>query len=304
MEQLSTGPRTKEMKSNRLMDPGVSELLHTRVLRELSAQLAKVNSVAELYNIMVRYNHQYCTAELLRDLQKNSRSRHEKMAIKEMRKYCEQLENRHEIRSREVEIHKKSSNATIIAESNKQLRTIVRRSNDHKTKCRAKKVTVQLPDPPPASIYYPRCATVKRCSGCCKNSLHTCIPEHDKIKRVKRKVLMIQKKSNSETAMFVKELRIEQHTSCRCACLMVNASSCGPLQEFNENNCSCKCRNDEAKKYCFHPRSWNPVECRCQCPLSLGCTSGRVYDEQTCKCVQLSSLQHPSWQKGFNQVVK
>jgi hypothetical protein len=81
------------------------------------------------------------------------------------------------------------------------------------------------------------------------------------------------------------KVKIEKHILCGCKCAM-SEQNCNEKQLFSEDRCACDCKDISKGKTCGSMnKMWDPNTCDCQCPPSASrtCSSGAVFDEETCR---------------------
>ncbi|KAF2357877.1 PDGF/VEGF domain [Trinorchestia longiramus] len=126
---------------------------------------------------------------------------------------------------------------------------------------------------------------VKRCGGCCANELLECSPVKTKNKTIP--VLKLEssgrevRSSNRNSEDLIEELSVEFHTKCKCECKI---KKCPPTQVFDEETCTCGCRNSASQQSCPSQQFFDFEECRCRCHRNRECSSGMVFDTSTCRC--------------------
>ena len=80
-------------------------------------------------------------------------------------------------------------------------------------------------------------------------------------------------------------MTIEEHQSCQCGCAKT-PQSCTSSQVFRENQCSCVCKDEEAKNACYNRPGWfwdeDSCQCLCQCQQN-----GYFYN--SCDCISVSA---------------
>ena len=76
--------------------------------------------------------------------------------------------------------------------------------------------------------------------------------------------------------------KIVWHETCKCICRLTSAI-CSDKQEWNENKCSCECKEDLVSKLvCDKGYMWNPSTCKCECDKF--CDIGQYLDYKNCVC--------------------
>lgn len=57
---------------------------------------------------------------------------------------------------------------------------------------------------------------------------------------------------------------------------------------YDEKECQCFCKNIEDQDKCDEDiHTWNSRTCKCECRLEEECTTGSVFNQDTCRCVVL-----------------
>ena len=122
-------------------------------------------------------------------------------------------------------------------------------------------------------MFYPYSITINKCKGSC-NTINdpyakVCVP--DTIKNINVKVFNLMSRT--------KETRyIEWHKfECR-----LDASVFNNKQRWNEDKCSCECKELIGKGICDKEFIWNPSICECECDKS--CDIGEYLDYKNYKC--------------------
>ena len=76
--------------------------------------------------------------------------------------------------------------------------------------------------------------------------------------------------------------KIVWHKTCKCICHLTSAI-CNDKQEWNENKCSCECKEDLVSKLvCDKGYMWNPSTCASECDKY--CEIGQYLDHKNCVC--------------------
>ncbi|XP_042878299.1 vascular endothelial growth factor A-like isoform X2 [Penaeus japonicus] len=156
-----------------------------------------------------------------------------------------------------------------------------------KVQCNPKKSVVELPnDEKPLVMLKPSCVYIKQCGGCCDSPLLECLPE--KVKERKFKVLAIEKKVNNKirfpSSQTLKTIRVQEHKKCRCQC-KERAEHCTEHQVYDEGACRCTCPSHVSRS-CSDDKIWNERQCSCVCRDVSDCTTGRYFDDNTCRCLR------------------
>ena len=116
---------------------------------------------------------------------------------------------------------------------------------------------------------------VNKCSGSC-NTINDpmaklCVP--DVVKNLNLKVFNMMSRIN-ETRKVI------WHITCKCLCRLTSAI-CNNRQDWNENKCSCECKEDLVSKLvCDKECMWNPSTCACDCDKC--CEVGQYLDYKNC----------------------
>ncbi|XP_054728834.1 uncharacterized protein LOC129237887 isoform X2 [Anastrepha obliqua] len=139
------------------------------------------------------------------------------------------------------------------------------------------------PSPDPKVVYFPKCTRVKRCGGCCGSQLMSCQPTETET--INFEVIKIN--HGDSTRIRGKEIVVvEQHTKCQCDC-RIKAEDCNSYQIYRRDMCSCVCTNEDALQKCLSEehKYWDETACRCVCRDSQSCTTGTIFDESQCACI-------------------
>ena len=76
--------------------------------------------------------------------------------------------------------------------------------------------------------------------------------------------------------------KVVWHETCKCVCRLTSAV-CNDRQEWNENKCRCKCKEEVINKLvCDKGYMWNPSTCSCECDRY--CETGQYLDYKNCIC--------------------
>ena len=126
-------------------------------------------------------------------------------------------------------------------------------------------------------VFYPSSVKVNKCSGRCNTTndpvAKLCVP--DIVKDMIIKVFNMLSRIN-ETRKIV------WHETCKCICRLTSAI-CNDKQEWNENKCSCECKEDLVSKLvCDKGYMWNPSTCACD--GDKYCEIGQYLDYKNCVC--------------------
>ncbi|KAJ9595827.1 hypothetical protein L9F63_012982, partial [Diploptera punctata] len=150
--------------------------------------------------------------------------------------------------------------------------------------CRPELVTVPLRTSADNSVfYYPPCARVERCGGCCSHDLLSCQPSATEF--INYQVLATTFEGGNKLRFIRKEIvTVEQHTKCKCDCKK-KSSDCNSLQVYSESDCQCFCLNVDEEEKCLKENDtklWDPNECICGCREVKECSTGSYFDMKTC----------------------
>ena len=128
-------------------------------------------------------------------------------------------------------------------------------------------------------IFHPFSIKTNKCSGSCNNINNPyakiCVP--DVIKDLNVKVFNLMSRTNE--SRFIK-----WHEKCKCECRL-DAIICNNKQRWNENKCSCECKEliDKGickelidKGICDKEFILNPSNCECECDKN--CDIGEYLD--------------------------
>ncbi|XP_037796718.1 vascular endothelial growth factor C-like isoform X4 [Penaeus monodon] len=168
------------------------------------------------------------------------------------------------------------------ASERKKLDKLIKNKN---VQCKPKKAVVELPnDEKPLVMLKPSCVYIKQCGGCCDSPLLECLPEVVKVRKFK--VLAFEKKLNNkvrfQSYQTLKTIRIQEHKKCKCQC-KERAEHCTEHQVYDEGACRCTCPADVSKS-CSDGKIWDERKCACVCSDVSDCTTGRYFDNSTCRC--------------------
>jgi len=160
--------------------------------------------------------------------------------------------------------------------------------------CHIRSQCVDIEQPKDGSgIYWPFCAIVPRCSGCCDFLSHfqSCQPTRISNQTVEVLYIPYSFTSGSRSSRSVASqnilprsvpLSIEVHEQCGCQCRLT-PSSCNPRQHFVWDICGCECKTTQT---CGSLFKWNDKECKCKCnrPISK-CDRDQIWSDEACGCV-------------------
>lgn len=141
------------------------------------------------------------------------------------------------------------------------------------------------PDNESGTIYYPTCARIKRCGGCCSHSLLSCQPTATEVRNFQVIVTAI----DHGTGLIYKGKRIvplEEHTKCKCDC-RIKPEHCTEKQAYVPGECKCVCTNTDEAEKCLKNNDvklWDPKLCTCLCRTIQDCSTGFYFDQNTCRC--------------------
>ncbi|XP_036221574.2 uncharacterized protein Pvf1 isoform X1 [Bactrocera oleae] len=148
------------------------------------------------------------------------------------------------------------------------------------------------PSKDPKIDYFPKCTRVKRCGGCCGSQLMSCQPVETET--INFQVFPFEVVSGRQMRIRGKDIVVvEQHTKCKCDCRIkaeVGSRDCKQYQRYRADKCSCECTNDDALQKCLEQghKYWDETECRCVCRDSQSCTTGTIFDESQCACIDIT----------------
>ena len=140
-------------------------------------------------------------------------------------------------------------------------------------KCMARPKIIQTNANEP--VFYQLSIKVNKCSGDC-NTINDpmaklCVP--DIVKDINIKVFNMLSRINDTR-------KIVWHETCKCICRLTSAI-CNDKQEWNENKCSCECKEDLVSKLVYDKGyMWNPSTCACECDKY--CEVGQYLDYNNC----------------------
>ena len=126
-------------------------------------------------------------------------------------------------------------------------------------------------------VFYPLSIKVNKCSGDCNtiNDPMAKLCVADVVKDMNVKVFNMLARIN-ETRKVV------WHETCKCVCRLTS-TICNDKQDWNENKCSCECKEDLVNKLvCDKGYMWNPSTCACECDKL--CEVGQYLDYRQCVC--------------------
>ncbi|CAL1280773.1 unnamed protein product [Larinioides sclopetarius] len=141
----------------------------------------------------------------------------------------------------------------------------------------------------PSLVIWPVCTRVRRCGGCCSSKLLHCVATRTSIITVK----VIKARYPHPGAEMLElegyeNVRLEQHDRCACKCRQ-EERDCTPEQRYQPGQCRCVCRNHHEAARCKQPdQYWDTKECTCKCRHQSDCSTGSVFNNNSCKCESLN----------------
>lgn len=160
-------------------------------------------------------------------------------------------------------------------------------------KCMPESTVVRVvKNPEPSTIYFPACIRVKRCGGCCQNSLLACEPTANNTIYYEITATTINYSTENHKPFRFKNaiiVPIEEHTACRCVCA-IKETDCNSNQMYKPEECRCQCKNLDEKENCKAgnaKKTWNPELCICQCQEVEQCPTNFYFDPNTCSCKKI-----------------
>nr|XP_037270725.1 vascular endothelial growth factor A-like [Rhipicephalus microplus] len=159
---------------------------------------------------------------------------------------------------------------------------------DKRATCSPRPVPVRVPQPrDPDALFYPTCADVERCAGCCGHHLLRC--RASAFRNVTRQVFALRLASNKSNAINFegfKNVRLVEHAQCRCEC-KVRPHHCSRGQTYREDRCQCVCNNAWMASHCSGAHIWDARHCACICRRAdTECSTGMRFDRALCRCVK------------------
>ncbi|KAH7968081.1 hypothetical protein HPB52_005566 [Rhipicephalus sanguineus] len=160
---------------------------------------------------------------------------------------------------------------------------------DKRAACSPRPVPVRVPQPRDTdALFYPTCADVERCAGCCGHHLLRC--RASAFRNVTRQVFALRLASNKSNAINFegfKNVRLVEHAQCRCEC-KVRPHHCSRGQTYREDQCQCVCTNAWMANHCSGAHIWDARRCACVCRRAdTECSTGMRFDRALCR---LSSI--------------
>ncbi|XP_037506363.1 vascular endothelial growth factor A isoform X1 [Rhipicephalus sanguineus] len=159
---------------------------------------------------------------------------------------------------------------------------------DKRAACSPRPVPVRVPQPRDTdALFYPTCADVERCAGCCGHHLLRC--RASAFRNVTRQVFALRLASNKSNAINFegfKNVRLVEHAQCRCEC-KVRPHHCSRGQTYREDQCQCVCTNAWMANHCSGAHIWDARRCACVCRRAdTECSTGMRFDRALCRCVK------------------
>ena len=145
--------------------------------------------------------------------------------------------------------------------------------NNQECKTRTKIIDANNNEP----MFYPYSIKVNKCSGSCNiiNDPYAKLCVVDVIKNINVKEFNLMSRIN-ETRHIIR------HETCKYICRLT-ASVCNNKQRWNEDKCTCECKEDLIDKgICDKGYIWNTSNCQCECDKSCGI--GEYLDCKNCVC--------------------
>ncbi|KAL3209615.1 hypothetical protein MRX96_038051 [Rhipicephalus microplus] len=167
---------------------------------------------------------------------------------------------------------------------------------DKRATCSPRPVPVRVPQPrDPDALFYPTCADVERCAGCCGPPPAALqgqrFPKRhlDRASSPSRQVFALRLASNKSNAINFegfKNVRLVEHAQCRCEC-KVRPHHCSRGQTYREDRCQCVCNNAWMASHCSGAHVWDARHCACICRRAdTECSTGMRFDRALCRCVK------------------
>ena len=111
-------------------------------------------------------------------------------------------------------------------------------------------------------VFYPFSIKTSKCSGSYNNIndpyAKMCVP--DVVKTLNVKIFNLMSRTD-ETR------HIEWHETCKYKCRLY-ANVCNNKQRWNDDKCTCECKELVDKGVCDKRFIWNPSNCKCECDKS------------------------------------
>ncbi|KAJ4441446.1 hypothetical protein ANN_11301, partial [Periplaneta americana] len=125
--------------------------------------------------------------------------------------------------------------------------------------------------------YSPSAVVVKRCAGMCHNQL-SCVPKEKKMT-----VFSVYQRKDGEPVPTCGQVHVEEHVRCKCDCTVME-SHCNKKQEYDKQECMCKCMNMDEREPCEKDgKLWDQKECKCNCKQEEDCTTGHYWVPSLCR---------------------
>ena len=138
--------------------------------------------------------------------------------------------------------------------------------NNQECKVRPKIVNANSDEP----VFFPFSIKTSKCSGSCNNIndpyAKLCVP--DVVKNLNVRAFNLTSRTN-ETR------HIEWHETCKCKCRL-DASVCNNKQKWNENKCSCECKELIATRTC--DKGFISDLSNCECGRDKSCDTSEYLD--------------------------
>jgi len=171
----------------------------------------------------------------------------------------------------------------------------VQAANNAKPACEPRPTIEYLQDPNDlrrGSTLHPDQILVQKCSGSCldNNMYQSCIASRKQSRTIQ--VVEQQMTARGLGDEQCREMEVEDDLECECGC-RISEEDCLSTQYFNPNKCQCECNDSNAKADCYNQnqyggplKEWNEATCQCRCVEQFReCSSGFVYDSvHTCSC--------------------
>ena len=140
--------------------------------------------------------------------------------------------------------------------------------------CKARPEIVDINSNNP--VFYPFSIKTNKCGGNCNNISdpygRICVPDTVKNWNVK---VFDSISSTNETR------HIKWHETFKCICRL-DKIICNSKKRWNEDKCTCECKEWIDKGVWSKGFIWNPSNCECECDKS--CNIGEYLDYSNCKC--------------------
>ncbi|CAL4115652.1 unnamed protein product [Meganyctiphanes norvegica] len=173
--------------------------------------------------------------------------------------------------------------------SDKDQKALNKLMNNKNVLCKPRKTVVELKSPKPNMELKPHCVYIRQCGGCCDSDLLECRPTE--VKSRKFKVLNVTPKSNGKVSIAMPPLvraRAVEHKKCECQC-KIQESDCNSNQQYDDQNCRCVCpKGKGSRTTCPNGKVWSDSKCDCVCQNQRSCTTGMIFNDDSCKCDKIS----------------